>query len=287
VKDFEVIVIDDGSTDGSLDLIREYKRVLNLRIYAEARSGNWVRGLNLGIGRSGGEFVTVLCQDDTWHEERARVLSAVISQHSDTSVIIHPSEFIDARSRRVGTWSCPFGGRDIRKIPSEDLLRSLIIQNFVSLPGVAFRRQLAVDLGPLDTELWFTADWQLWLELALRTSWLYVPASLTCFRLHGRSQTALGAKKAEVLRDQYIRVQEAYLPRLPFEDSEIHRLAGLGRLCTELNYSLAMASTGSWGSLARNVGRLLKLPLSDVGDLLRASRLVPRATSRMRARQWK
>ena len=108
---YEVILVDDGSTDATLSIAESYQDRLPLRIVARPHNGNWIRNTILGMGMASGRFTCWLHQDDSWLPRRWDVVCQFISKASDTDVLIHPAEYMDASGRTVGRWRCPFPNR--------------------------------------------------------------------------------------------------------------------------------------------------------------------------------
>jgi glycosyltransferase involved in cell wall biosynthesis len=62
----ELVIVDDGSTDRTLDIVREFASVLPIRLITPGRLGNWVAASNIGLREAGGEWACFLHQDDLW-----------------------------------------------------------------------------------------------------------------------------------------------------------------------------------------------------------------------------
>jgi glycosyltransferase involved in cell wall biosynthesis len=281
-SDVEVIVVDDGSTDQTLAIVESFADRLALRIATPARTGNWVAGTNHAIGLARGSYLCSLHQDDYWLPGRLERLRAEVARHGDAALIVHPVRFIDAAGRDLGTWRCPLPEEQGRVDPAL-LVSRLLVQNFLSMPAPLFSRAAAAAVGGLDEDLWYTADWDLWLKLAGAGPCLYVPQVLACFRIHPASQTASRSADAVEFRRQLELVLRRHLP--PFLASQARggsRLARVAEFSVDVNTALAAAAHGqrpAWGPLA---WRALKLGPRGWRQYWRDSRIGERVCSRMR-----
>ena len=79
-------------------------------------------------------------------------------------------------------------------VPADLLLERLMVQNFVAIPAPAINRDAFLRVGGMDKSLWYTADWDLYLKLACAGPVYYAHEALTCFRVHGDSQTMTGSR---------------------------------------------------------------------------------------------
>lgn len=223
----EVLLYDDGSTDRTLEIAHKFASDLPLRIEVNVVRGNWVRSTNKALARASGEFVTFLHQDDVWLPNRLERFYQALALPGVFDVFLNASYFVDDAGTKSGLWSAPLtpGLNDGLVVA-----RNLIIQNFIAMPGVIFRRHLLqreLESGQdvLDESLWYTADWDLWLTLASRSAWFYDPEPRTCFRIHSESLTAKSKADSE-FQEQFIRVITKHYPRLKIvNDPGLERLA--------------------------------------------------------------
>src|SRR5205085_1657600 len=93
---------------------------------------------------------------------RLSVLRRLTARHPDVGLFLSPARFIDSRGRTAGMWRCPLPAG---KLAPALVVERLLVQNFIACPSPLFRRA-ALRAGGLCDELWFTADWDLWLRLA-------------------------------------------------------------------------------------------------------------------------
>ncbi len=276
----EILAVDDGSSDGTLAVLREYAHRLPLRIYARARVGSWVANTNFGLAEARGDYACFLHQDDVWLPGRLRALRPLVAREPNAALFLHPTQYIDDAGRRVGLWRCPL--RAGRQDPAL-LVERLLVQNFVAVPAPLFARAAALRVGGMDEALWYTADWDFWLRLAAAGPAVYYPRPLAAFRIHGLSQTARGVARADEMRRQMDCVLDRHLG--PWEAAHPGRpeVGRVARLSAAVNHALACCAHGrrpSWGSLLTT---FFTLGPGGWWRFLRDSRIVERVAARLRA----
>ncbi len=277
----EVVAIDDGSSDGTCDILQAYQGTLNLSV--ERRPvGNWVSNTNLALDRATGDLACFLHQDDCWLPGRLETVRQQFSDTPSAGLLLHACRFAGPDGRATGTWRCPLPARcPVRPAATTE---RLLVQNFVGMPGAVFRRGLALGCGGLDESLWYTADWDFWLKLAAIADTVYLPQPLAMFRLHPASQTATRSRSLDEFRRQMSAVQKRHGSSWPAPDAatraSVERTA---RAAIEVNVALAAL----YHRVPVETGRLLAalgvLRPSDWWRLARDSRLHERAVARLRA----
>ena len=248
----ECVVIDDGSTDDTLDIVKSYQTRLNIKLITKARAGNWVTNTNHALSIATGEYACFLHQDDLWLEGRLQNIKNAIAFYPQASLYLHDSVFVDGESKPLGLWRCPLSPTE-RVIPAPQMREKLLIQNFIAIPAPVFKRQTALDVGTLNNELWYTADWDFWLRLASLGDTYYIPKPLAAFRVHGDSQTIRRSSSTAEFRQQMRSIVNKYLHTKP--KSEVAKVAFFS---TEVNTTLAAIVHGESPNL-------IKLGLDFVG----------------------
>lgn len=156
-SDKEVIVVDDGSTDDSLDVLRRYGD--RIRVVTEPNQGVSA-ARNEGIRRSRGELVALLDADDVW---RADKLAKQVPFFANPAVglVYCALEYIDEAGRSLGTNVTGRRGRVLREIA---LLRGTVV---LAGGSTAVVRKAAFEkAGLFDHELSTAADWDMWRRIA-------------------------------------------------------------------------------------------------------------------------
>jgi len=273
---FEAVAADDGSADGSREMLEEAARDLPLRVVDGARRGNWVASTNRAIGLCRGRMVVFLHQDDAWAPSRLRRLREEADRAPGAGFLANDTAFLGPNGRRVGIWRPPLPPGFS---PPERCLPPTIVQNNLSVPGVALRRGLLERIGPLDESLRYTADWDAWLRAMRAGGVLRVPETLSFFRVHAGSQTfADFAVRREAVLARHLPAVREVVPERAADRWE--RLARLG-----VEADLFLASAGAraplpWRPFVRAAFRAGPL---DCLRFLSVSRVAPRVRARLRA----
>jgi glycosyltransferase involved in cell wall biosynthesis len=276
----EVIAIDDGSTDDTLEILEQYASRLALRVLAYEHTGNWVQNTNRALNVATGTYVCMLHQDDLWLPSRVASLRAAMKRHPNAEVYLNPSLFIDETGKTVGPWSIPLPTDSL--LDSHEVLAHLIVQNFIALPAPVFRRDLWKTVDNMDVSLWFLADWKLWGALIAKSTTVVIPETLTAFRLHAASQTAGRTHDDNDLRIQYQTVIAAIAHNLemgPIRDQAIRA----AELNTEICIAMALWSHGARRDAVATFCRLREWRIGVWRKLTRDSRIRERTLARLRA----
>lgn len=211
----EIIAVDDGSTDSSVDILHAYAGKLNLRSLPIERTGNWAANTNKGVAAAQGAYVCFLHQDDLWLEGRLEWILETIRRRPDCPVMFSAGLFISPDGCPTGVWRAPFRGAADRLLNPMGWFAPLLVQNYLSIPAPVFRRDLVDACSCLDENLKYTADWKLWLTLAARHPAVYHPQPTVGFRIHPASQTCSITGDQELYRSQLQSVYAEFQALLP------------------------------------------------------------------------
>jgi glycosyltransferase involved in cell wall biosynthesis len=278
--DVEIIVIDGSPDRATAEIVNSYADRLSLELIPRTDLPDWRAKTNFGVQRAKASHVCTLHQDDVWMPGRVKAIREWIAADPDVALHLAPTAIIDLHGRRLGTWRCPLPTGSATASPI--ILERLLVQNFVAIPSPVFRRDAWIACGGLDLDLWYTADWDMWLKLADYGPVRYHDDVTAAFRVHGSSLTMTGSRQPNEFEDQMRIVLERHLERHP--DWCSHSVARVARASIDINVALAAASTGSAGALTKAVGRLIALGPRDLRRYLRDSRLWDRALPRLRAK---
>jgi glycosyltransferase involved in cell wall biosynthesis len=174
-RDYEVLITDDESSDGTLDICRHYGREHpEMRVSTVSiRHSGAAAARNDALARASGEFVSFVDSDDRWMPEKLEQVAALIGRDSQADLIYHDVTFIARDGRRRRDSSGP--------PPSDPYRRLLLGSNFLPTTAVTVRRSCVAIAGGFDCNPDFEIceDYELWLRLARAgATFAHIPAVL-------------------------------------------------------------------------------------------------------------
>jgi GT2 family glycosyltransferase len=274
----ELVVVDDGSTDRTLDIVRSFAGVLPVRLITPGRLGNWVTVSNLGLREAIGDWACFLHQDDLWLPGRLLKLRTEM-ESAEGALIIHNAMYVGPDGRGLGPWTCPFSEG---AVPSDLFIERLLIQNFIAIPSPVFRRSAVMDSGGLYEALWFSADWDLWLRLGALGPVRFIAETLSAFRIHPASQTAARKLLPNEWQQQLTTVLARHLENLPVTGKLRASVERVAMASIAVNSALSAASRSEPLKPAAVLHQLLSLSPSEWHRYLRDSRIVQRLRPRLK-----
>ena len=191
--DIEYIIVDGGSSDGSVDIIRRYVDRLAWWV-SEADKGQ-TDALNKGFARARGEILAWLNSDDTYQPGAVAEAAAFLQSRPEVGLVYGDANFIDENGKLIGRF--PAAQTDYRRLR----------RGYVHIPQQAafFRAELWRKVAPLDPSFYFAMDYDLWVRIAALAPIHYVPRTWANFRLHTQGKTIAADERCwpEMLRVHY------------------------------------------------------------------------------------
>lgn len=178
----EYIVVDGASTDGSVEIIRQYAD--RLAWWVSEKDRGQAEAINKGFARARGEIVAWLNSDDYYLPGAVRRAVQVFERNPQAGMVFGDVVSVDAQGqpihvRTFGNWGL------------EDLMQFRII----SQPGVFVRRSVLEQAGFLDPSYHYLLDHHLWLRCARLAPMVYIPERLACARLHPAAKNVAQAAR--------------------------------------------------------------------------------------------
>jgi glycosyltransferase involved in cell wall biosynthesis len=173
-RDFEILVIDDGSTDNTADVVRPY--LADPRVsYHRVANGGPSRARNLGIGRARAGLLAFLDADDVWLPAKLEKQLAVLRRDLGLGLVYSRRHFIDEEGYEL---DCP------EPAPHRgNVLEPLLAGNFICLTSCLIPRRVFEAVGAFDETLGQSEDYDLWLRIAERCRFAYVDEPLVGYRV--------------------------------------------------------------------------------------------------------
>ncbi|MDU7684762.1 MAG: glycosyltransferase family 2 protein [Klebsiella grimontii] len=190
----EVIVVDDGSTDSSIDIIKD----LNIRILKTNGRTGACNARNIGISAASHDWVAFNDSDDYWRIDKLNYIEEVINSNDVTiDYIFHPFvRMVGLKSMIGGVYNGSSG------LINQDFLKELLACNMISTQCLIAKKNILVECGCFDVELKRFQDWELALRIAAKARGFYI-AELLSLCIESPDSISKGFKKGIVAR-QYI-----------------------------------------------------------------------------------
>jgi glycosyltransferase involved in cell wall biosynthesis len=220
-RDFELIVVDDGSTDDTADVVSPYARRHGV-IYIRQENRGLSAARNTGIRHAGGELVAFLDPDDLWLPEKLQRQVALMDANADVGLSYCMVDFIDGEGQRLPELSWPH--------PEGATYKDLLYLNWVTGSGssVMVRRSVFDGAGLFDESLRGLEDMDMWLRILRHHKSGHVDEVLARIRRHVKSMQAgkmidLGKREREYLA--HINKSIKLFPELePYRKEARHRI---------------------------------------------------------------
>lgn len=194
-QDFEIVVINDGSTDKSAEIIRSFddKRI----IYSYQKNQGLSIARNEAILKSNGEYIALLDQDDLWLPEKIEKQISLLDSSPEIGLVCSDCYVIDSQGKIMDKVfnQC--------KHSKGMVLPQLFLDNFISCPTAVIRKLALNKVGLFDPDFSIAADYDLWLRIAQFFDIEYTDIPLAKYRIHANNMSCnitLGYKeKIEVI----------------------------------------------------------------------------------------
>lgn len=221
--DLEIIVIDDGSTDRTLELLQSITDE-RLKVFSYENGGLPI-ARNRGIDCAQGEFLSFLDADDLWTADKLAKQLAALQQHGQAGVAYSWTYyFIDGQEESILPYDPVFFAGDV--------YTKMLVNNFVaSGSNILVRREAIESIGKFDPTLKSCEDWDFYIRLAARWQFVVVPKHQILYRQSTNTMTS----KVEVVEKEALRVVEkAYQVAPPeYQYLKNQSLAWIYEYCTQ------------------------------------------------------
>jgi len=241
-SDFELIVVDDGSTDNTAEVIHSF-RDPRLRFLQQANRG--ISGaLNSGLAAARGHYIAILNSDDVWLPTLLATLAPVLESAATVGMAYSRAQAMDSKGQLLP--------RTAGAPPkySGDMLKSLLYGDHICTITTLFRHDLVIEAGGWDERLIANEDWDLWLRMARLSRFVFVDEVLAYFRVHpGRITGSVSQHFVRLVADRIRVVDKVYAQAdLPLHIMQMRSLA-YANVYTDVG--LRWLNAGDWREALR------------------------------------
>ena len=212
-QDYEYLIIDGASTDGTLDIVRRYEPEFGdkLHIFSEKDNGIY-DAMNKGIAKASGELIGLVNSDDYYELDalenmKKAYLDAVTCKDNDNSYISEQSkeELAITHKNHVILYGMQRRLRGGEEIEIEFINHRILGESMICHPTCFVSRDVYGDFGAYDTNYKSAADLDFLLKIKNTTDTTFVPVYhiISNFELGGMSASGRGAREAARVRHKY------------------------------------------------------------------------------------
>lgn len=262
-SDFELVICDNASTDGTPDLVRRYKdqRIRYLRFDdLTNQAGNF----NRCLAEVRGELLTILHSDDAFLPGFLADRTSRFARDADLGMVFGAVEIIDANG--VHTSTAKHWEND-QTFEQGELVDELVMACLVSPPSLMVRRELARAAGMFRTDLTWGHDWEWTIRVAERGKAQYASEPLAAYRVHDASGTAEvlnaarnGYQEQRILREVFARLSSR--PSLQARKGDAYRALSLRQMYYAEQSLFAdrkeVSRNNLWYALRADAGMILR-----------------------------
>jgi len=187
-SDFELIIVDDGSTDNTQKVVESYNDPRIIYIYQENAGQNAAK--NKGLMNVSGEYVSILDSDDMWHPEKLDRQVNILKNMPEVGLVYCGTMLIDENNNVIGKQPhLKYNG---------NVLDKLLLKNFIyNGSNALFRTECLEKTGLFDESVQRMTDWDLYLRIALFYNFYALDDFLLYYRVHGENMSC-GFEKYEI-----------------------------------------------------------------------------------------
>jgi len=182
VKDFELIVVDNESTDNTEEVIKSYTDG-RIRYFQHQNNGLVAVNRNYGISKANGEYIAFCDDDDLWMPEKLERQVKLLDLNKELGLVYSDCYLIDENGN-LKRDTLLSGSKLLRGNVFDKLFQSY---NFIPMPTVMIRREVLSKVGGFDPKYIIAQDYDLWLRIAEHYPIDFTEEPLAKYRIHGGS----------------------------------------------------------------------------------------------------
>ncbi len=179
-KDYEIVVVDDGSVDGTRDALIPYMQKI---MYHYKENGGIASAKNAGIGLSQAEFVAFLDHDDLWAPDKLQLQMECFNENPQVGLVY--AKYTSFRD-----------GKELRTKPEKGysgwIFKELLSKSFIQTSTVVVKRECLDAVGPYDESFSLGDEYDMFLRIARKFQCGFIDKGLTRYRVHDTNASKNG-----------------------------------------------------------------------------------------------
>jgi len=209
---FEHIIIDGGSTDGTIDILRKYDHL----IWVSEKDNGQSEAINKGFKRAKGEIIGWLNSDDYYEPGAFIIIVEELCKPEGKYVVVGDCKVVDGKGEKIGYCKA-------KLTHPSNFIKYWDRDYRIPQPAVFFYKDIIDRVGFLDEELQYVMDYDFWLRVSKYYQLHYIEKTLAVMRVHDRAKTSLSY---ELFEREWFKILRKYsLHRFSIDNSRYLLLA--------------------------------------------------------------
>ena len=215
-EDFELIVVDDGSTDHTFSVTKTFLKDKRVRYFYQENQGQSL-ARNHALAQSCGELIAFLDSDDVWHPDKLEKQLKAFDANPEADIVHGDEALIDERGEVISLKNM--------KRHSGFITPQLLTDNSVIITTALVRRRCFDEMGGFDETERLAEDYELWLRFSVKYRFYYLPGIVALYRV---MENQISAEKLRRFEANEIIIAR-FLENYPSVLSRAEQRSGLAR----------------------------------------------------------
>ena len=173
-KDFELLIVDDASIDGTIDIIQNYKDP-RVRLVINKENIDITRSLNKGLKLAKGKYIARLDSDDVSTPERLEKQFNFLENNKDYAAVGSRTEYIDEDGNHIGYWK--------QEISAEEIFYALSYRCCLTSSSMMFNKEIISKMGNYDESSSHAEDYEIFYRISRKHKIYVIPEYLIKYRI--------------------------------------------------------------------------------------------------------
>lgn len=224
-QDFEVIVVDDCSTDNSEEVVKSFKDP-RIRFFRNEKNLGMVPNTNKALKLAKGEFIGILHPDDYYDPKMIETALKMFDENPEIGFTYSSHVVVDENDRIITKVKVCHRNKSFK---SKEEFKKLALRNIAPPSSVMVRGKCYEDVGMFDEEFPYPSDWNMWLRISLKYDSACLSDYLCYYRMHKRNVSISLYNSFETAVQDYYMLKKLQkkvdLESLPFVEGGARRAA--------------------------------------------------------------
>ncbi len=187
-KNFEYIIMDGGSTDKTLEILKKYDDKI---IWKSEKDNGQSNAINKGLKMATGDIMAYLNSDDTYEPNTFKKVAEFFQNNPDKKWVYGKCKIINEKDQEIRKWITAYKNLLLKNYS----YKKLLTENFISQPATFWRKELLDEIGYLNEKEHFCMDYEYWLRIGQKYDAGVINDYLANFRYYSNSKSGSVNKK--------------------------------------------------------------------------------------------